>query len=169
MPRSASHLPHHTPPPHHSTPRTLPAGNRDKRLAALDIVNVSIKIYFRLNTLRLCKNLMRTVDSRQFAAFDAFPAAQRVTYRFYVGRLAAEKKVESLHPLLASQPRNVRLARVGDGPEAEKWKDAMVRGVPLRRIGEPEDYAGMVALLASDDGAYITGQAISISGGLTML
>jgi hypothetical protein len=49
---------------------------------------VSIKIYFRLNTLRLCKNLMRTVDSRQFAAFDAFPAAQRVTYRFYVGRLA---------------------------------------------------------------------------------
>jgi hypothetical protein len=49
---------------------------------------MSIKIYFRLNTLRLCKNLMRTVDSRQFAAFDAFPAAQRVTYRFYVGRLA---------------------------------------------------------------------------------
>ena len=45
----------------------------------------------------------------------------------------------------------------------------MVRGIPLRRIGEPEDYAGMVALLASDDGAFITGQAISISGGLTML
>jgi hypothetical protein len=40
-------------------------GNKDKKLAALDIVNVSIKIYFRLNTLRLCKNLIRTVDSRQ--------------------------------------------------------------------------------------------------------
>lgn len=65
-----------------------PAGNKDKRLAALDIVNVSIKIYFRLNTLRLCKNLIRTVASRQFAPFDAFPASQRVTYRFYVGRLA---------------------------------------------------------------------------------
>ncbi|KAL4433578.1 hypothetical protein ABPG75_000019 [Micractinium tetrahymenae] len=63
-------------------------GNKDKKLAALDIVNLSIKIYFRLNTLRLCKNLMRTVDSRQFAAFNAFPAAQRVTYKFYVGRLA---------------------------------------------------------------------------------
>lgn len=58
---------------------------------------------------------------------------------------------------------------VGEGPEAEKWKDAMVRGIPLRRMGEPDDYAGMVALLASDDGAFITGQAISISGGLTML
>ena len=58
---------------------------------------------------------------------------------------------------------------VGEGPDAEKWKDAMVRGIPLRRMGEPEDYAGMVALLASDDGAFITGQAISVSGGLNMV
>lgn len=58
---------------------------------------------------------------------------------------------------------------VGEGPDAEKWKDAMVRGIPLRRMGEPEDYAGIVALLASDDGAFITGQAISVSGGLNMV
>lgn len=36
-------------------------GNQGKRLAALDVVNVSIKTYFKLNTLRLCKNLTRTV------------------------------------------------------------------------------------------------------------
>lgn len=61
---------------------------------------MSIKIYFRLNTLRLCKNLMRTVDSRQFAAFDAFPMSQRVTYKFYVGRLAVfdEKYVRNIPP-----------------------------------------------------------------------
>ncbi len=58
---------------------------------------------------------------------------------------------------------------VGEGPEAEKWKDAMVRGIPLKRMGEPEDYAGIVALLASDDGNYITGQAISVSGGMNMV
>lgn len=58
---------------------------------------------------------------------------------------------------------------VGEGPDAEKWKDAMVRGIPLKRMGEPEDYAGIVALLASDDGAFITGQAISVSGGLNMV
>jgi 2-hydroxycyclohexanecarboxyl-CoA dehydrogenase len=58
---------------------------------------------------------------------------------------------------------------VGEGPDAERWKDAMVRGIPLRRMGEPEDYAGIVALLASDDGAFITGQAISVSGGLNMV
>ena len=58
---------------------------------------------------------------------------------------------------------------VGEGPDAEKWKDAMVRGVPLKRMGEPEDYAGIVALPASDDGAYITGQAISVSCGMNMV
>lgn len=63
-------------------------GNRDKKLAALNVVNLSIKIYFKLNTLRLCKNLIRTVESRQFAEFTVFPAAQRVTYQFYKGRLA---------------------------------------------------------------------------------
>lgn len=57
----------------------------------------------------------------------------------------------------------------GEGPEAEKWKEALVRGIPLRRMGEPEDYAGIVALLASDDGSYITGQAISVSGGMNMV
>lgn len=58
---------------------------------------------------------------------------------------------------------------LGEGEDAEKWKDAMVRGIPLKRMGEPEDYAGIVALLASDDGAFITGQAISVSGGLNMV
>lgn len=58
---------------------------------------------------------------------------------------------------------------LGEGEQAVKWKDAMVRGIPLKRMGEPDDYAGIVALLASDDGAYITGQAISVSGGMNMV
>lgn len=57
----------------------------------------------------------------------------------------------------------------GTGPEAEKWKASLERGIPLGRMGEPEDYAGIVAMLASDDGAYITGQAISVSGGMNMV
>jgi len=58
---------------------------------------------------------------------------------------------------------------LGASDDAVKWKDAMVRGIPLRRMGEPEDYAGIVALLASDDGAFITGQTISVSGGMNMI
>jgi 2-hydroxycyclohexanecarboxyl-CoA dehydrogenase len=60
-------------------------------------------------------------------------------------------------------------AVLGEGEQAVKWKDAMVRGIPLKRMGEPEDYVGIIALLASDDGNFITGQAISVSGGMNMI
>lgn len=59
-------------------------------------------------------------------------------------------------------------ALVGADDNGKKIMDAMVRAVPLGRIGEPEDYAGIISLLASDDGSFITGQTISVSGGLTM-
>ena len=59
-------------------------------------------------------------------------------------------------------------AVVGSGPEAAKWKESMARGVPLRRMGAPGDYPGIVAFLGSEDAGYITGQTISVSGGLSM-
>ena len=46
--------------------------------------------------------------------------------------------------------------------------EAMTRAVPFRRLAKPEEIAAMVAFLASDDAAYITGQAFSVNGGLTM-
>jgi 2-hydroxycyclohexanecarboxyl-CoA dehydrogenase len=59
-------------------------------------------------------------------------------------------------------------AFVGTGEAGQKIRDAMVRGVPLGRIGVPDDYPGLVAFLASDDASFITGQTISVSGGLSM-
>ena len=47
--------------------------------------------------------------------------------------------------------------------------DALARAIPLRRLGEPDDYAGVIAFLLSDDAGYMTGQTISVSGGLTMV
>ncbi len=55
----------------------------------------------------------------------------------------------------------------GEG-EARDILDRMARVIPLRRMGEPQDMAGIVAFLASDEASYITGQVISVSGGLTM-
>jgi len=46
--------------------------------------------------------------------------------------------------------------------------EAMSRGIPFRRLGQPDDLAGAVAFLVSPDADYITGQVISVSGGLTM-
>lgn len=45
---------------------------------------------------------------------------------------------------------------------------AFQRAIPMRRLGEPEDIPGIVAFLASEDANFITGQVISVSGGLTM-
>jgi len=56
----------------------------------------------------------------------------------------------------------------GSGEAGQKLRDSLVRVVPLRRMGVPSDYPGLVAFLASDDAAFITGQTISVSGGLTM-
>jgi glucose 1-dehydrogenase len=44
--------------------------------------------------------------------------------------------------------------------------DALLGNIPLRRLGTPEEVAGLVAFLASDDGAYITGSTFVVDGGL---
>jgi 2-hydroxycyclohexanecarboxyl-CoA dehydrogenase len=59
-------------------------------------------------------------------------------------------------PLFASFDPTGKLAR------------ALERAIPMRRLGRPDDYPGIIAFLLSDDAAFITGQTISVSGGLTM-
>jgi 2-hydroxycyclohexanecarboxyl-CoA dehydrogenase len=44
----------------------------------------------------------------------------------------------------------------------------MTGAVPMTRLGAPEDIAAAVAYFVSDDAAYVTGQTLSVSGGLTM-
>lgn len=50
----------------------------------------------------------------------------------------------------------------------EKLMDAFTRSIPLGRIGQPGDLPGAILFFASDDAAYVTGQVLSVSGGLTM-
>ena len=54
------------------------------------------------------------------------------------------------------------------GEKAERLVASLERAVPMRRLGEPEDVAAAVAFLASERAGYITGQTLSVSGGLTM-
>jgi 2-hydroxycyclohexanecarboxyl-CoA dehydrogenase len=56
----------------------------------------------------------------------------------------------------------------GSGQDAEKVIGGMTRAVPMKRLGRPEDIAPAVAFFASDAAAFITGQTLSVSGGLTM-
>ncbi len=50
----------------------------------------------------------------------------------------------------------------------EKLMEAFTRAIPLGRIGQPGDLPGAVLFFASEDAAYVTGQVLSVSGGLTM-
>ena len=76
-------------------------------------------------------------------------------------------------------PYNINLNYIGPGPIAtELFKannpadspktKAIVNGIPLKRMGQPEDVANLVSFLASDEASFITGQAIFICGGLTV-
>src|SRR3954452_7590180 len=53
----------------------------------------------------------------------------------------------------------------GDDP---KLRESLTRAIPLPRLGRPADLANAVAFLVSDEAAFITGQTVSVSGGLTM-
>jgi 2-hydroxycyclohexanecarboxyl-CoA dehydrogenase len=63
-------------------------------------------------------------------------------------------------PMLASM--------AGDSQDAERLVQALARAVPMRRLGKPADVAAAVLFLASEEAAYVTGQTLSVSGGLTM-
>jgi 2-hydroxycyclohexanecarboxyl-CoA dehydrogenase len=57
-------------------------------------------------------------------------------------------------------------AVAGDNPAIA---EGLKKAIPLRRLAQPEDIAGAVAFLSSDSASYITGQVLSVSGGLNMV
>lgn len=67
-------------------------------------------------------------------------------------------------------PTDTALLRsfVGEGEYGQKIYDGLKRAIPLKRLGQPEDIPGIIAFLSSDDANFMTGQVISVSGGLTM-
>jgi hypothetical protein len=90
----------------------------EKKAPQLHVVNNLFKVYFKLNALHLCKNLINAVNLPTFLPFDSFPKSEKVTYNFYVGRLAVfedayERAAEHLEYAFAhchaQSARNVRL------------------------------------------------------------
>jgi 2-hydroxycyclohexanecarboxyl-CoA dehydrogenase len=65
-------------------------------------------------------------------------------------------------------PTDTPLLAAMAGEDGGRLVDALERAVPMRRLGRPEEVAAAVAFLASEEASYITGQTLSVSGGLTM-
>jgi 2-hydroxycyclohexanecarboxyl-CoA dehydrogenase len=65
-------------------------------------------------------------------------------------------------------PTDTPLLTAMGGEDGDRLVAALERAVPMRRLGRPEEVAAAVAFLASEEASYITGQTLSVSGGLTM-
>ncbi|TDY27056.1 2-hydroxycyclohexanecarboxyl-CoA dehydrogenase [Paraburkholderia sp. BL6665CI2N2] len=104
-------------------------------------------------------------------------SSMEAVYSFCKGGIIAFSKTMAREMARQQIPINVvcpgptptaLLDNLAQGEKGDRIKAALVKAVPFGRMGEPDDVAGTVAFLASDDAAFITGQVISISGGLTM-
>ena len=51
----------------------------------------------------------------------------------------------------------------------QEWADAIIAGVPMGRMAEPEDIAKVAVFLASDDSGFVTGQSVAVNGGSAFL
>ena len=107
------------------------------------------------------------VGSSQEAVYSACKGGI-IAFTQTVAREVARKGI-TLNAVCPGPTDTPLLAAVAGADErGQKVRAALVGAIPMKRVGQPEDIPGAVCFLASDDAAFITGQTISVSGGLTM-
>lgn len=101
-------------------------------------------------------------------AVYAFCKGGLVSFSKTMARELARKQISV--NVVCPGPTDTALFRdfAGEGEQGEKLKSALTKAIPFGRLGQPEDLPGIIAFLASDEASFITGQIISVSGGLTM-
>lgn len=85
-----------------------------------------------------------------------------------IGRAVARDGI-TVNVVCPGPTETAMLAAVMAGERGEKILAGIRRAIPLGRLGQPEDVAGAVAFFASEAAGYVTGQVLSVSGGLTMV
>jgi NAD(P)-dependent dehydrogenase (short-subunit alcohol dehydrogenase family) len=101
------------------------------------------------------------------AAYASSKAAVRnhsKSVALYCASQGWQIRCNSVHPAAVLTP--MWEALIGDGPDREARMAAMVADTPLKRFGGAEEVAAMVAYLAADESAYVTGSEFHIDGGL---
>jgi len=107
------------------------------------------------------------VGSSQEAVYSACKGGI-IAFTKTVAREVARKGI-TLNTVCPGPTDTPLLAAVAGADErGQKIRAALVSAIPMKRVGQPDDIPGAVCFLASDDAAFITGQTISVSGGLTM-
>jgi 3(or 17)beta-hydroxysteroid dehydrogenase len=101
------------------------------------------------------------------AAYASSKAAIRnhtKSVALYCAQQGLNIRCNSIHPAAILTP--MWEALIGDGPDREARKAAMVADTPLKRFGTVDEVAAIALLLASDDATYMTGSEVHLDGGL---
>ena len=101
------------------------------------------------------------------AAYASSKAAIRnhtKSVALYCAQQGLDIRCNSIHPAAILTPMWESL--IGDGPDRETRKAAMVADTPMKRFGKVDEVAAIALLLASDDATYMTGSEVHLDGGL---
>jgi len=143
------------------------------------VLGLNVKAVFNLT--RFCTPLLekgvREGDPARvinIGSIDGIQAPVLETYAYSASKAAVHHLTRVLATKLA--PRKITVNAVAPGPfqskmmaaTLENFKDAIVQSCPMKRIGEPEDMAGVAIYLASRAGAYVTGTVIPVDGGISI-
>ena len=109
-------------------------------------------------------NISSVHEDMAFPGFTTY-CCSKGALRMFMRNLAVELgplgiTINNVAPGAVATPINKHL--LADKPKVE----ALLRNIPLGRMGTPEDVAGLVAFLVSDDGAYVSGSTFVVDGGL---
>lgn len=126
----------------------------------------------------VCREFAPRMKARKFGRIVNFAsiAARRGSDRVGVHYAAAKGGIIGLTKTLALElgPHNITVNAIAPGfiktprIEAADWGNAsaaFIESLPLKRAGKPEDIAGVVAMLCSDAGGYVSGATIDVNGG----
>ncbi len=90
-----------------------------------------------------------------------------ISFTKTVARELARKGIQ-LNAVAPGPTDTPLFAEIAGGEAGAKVAEGLKRAIPMKRLAVPEDYPGIICFLASDDASFITGQVISVSGGLSM-
>jgi NAD(P)-dependent dehydrogenase (short-subunit alcohol dehydrogenase family) len=142
------------------------------------VLALNVKSVFHLTRacLPLLEKTARPEDPARvinIGSIDGIQVPALETYAYSASKAAVHHLSRVLAKRLARQ--HITVNAVAPGPfeskmmavTLERFRDVIVESCPLRRIGEPEDMAGVAIYLASRAGAYVTGAVIPVDGGIS--